>query len=84
MPIKAKETPKASDTAVIKPKKQTKTDTILAMLKEPKGTTIAKIAEVTGWQTHTVRGSLANLKKKRDLPITSKRVENERRYFLKV
>ena len=63
-------------------KKQTKTDMILAMLKEPKGTTIAKIAEVTGWKVHTVRGSLANLKKSRNLDITSKRIENGRRYFL--
>mgnify|MGYP000471676545 CR=1 FL=1 len=63
-------------------KKQTKTDTILAMLKEPKGVTITRIAEVTGWEIHTVRGALANLKKSRNLDITSKRIENERRYFL--
>ena len=35
------------------------------MLKRPEGATVAKIIEVTGWQSHTVRGALAEAPKKK-------------------
>jgi len=46
--------------------------TILQMLNHPQGATIAQICEATGWQAHTVRGTLAGaFKKKLGLTITS-------------
>ena len=68
---------------MLKQKQQPKTEMILEMLKEKDGVTIAKIAEVTGWQPHTVRGTLANFKSKKSLSIVSERKDGERRYFLK-
>ena len=37
---------------------------MLALLRRTEGATVAQIAEVTSWATHTVRGFLAGLKKK--------------------
>ena len=34
------------------------------MLRRPEGATVAQIAEVTGWQPHTVRGFFVGLKKR--------------------
>jgi hypothetical protein len=49
------------------PRKQregTKQQQVLAMLRRPEGATIAQIMEVTGWQSHTVLGFFAGLKKR--------------------
>ena len=37
---------------------------MLALLRRDEGATIAQIMEATAWQSHTVRGFLAGLKKK--------------------
>ena len=47
-----------------KPREGTKQEQVLAMLRRPEGTTVAQIAEATGWAQHTVRGFFAGLKKK--------------------
>jgi hypothetical protein len=47
-----------------KPREGTKQELVLAMLHRPEGTTVAQIAEATGWAQHTVRGFFAGLKKK--------------------
>jgi len=47
-----------------KPRTGTKQEQVLALLRRPEGATVAQIAEVTAWQTHSVRGFLAGLKKK--------------------
>ncbi len=47
-----------------KPREGTKQETVLALLRRDEGATIAQIIEATGWQSHTVRGFLAGLKRK--------------------
>ena len=50
----------------------TKQAQVIAMLKRPEGATIQQICELTGWQKHTARGTIAGtLKKKLGLAITS-------------
>jgi hypothetical protein len=47
-----------------KPRAGTKQEAVLALLRRPEGATIAQIVEATQWQSHTVRGFLAGLKRK--------------------
>jgi hypothetical protein len=46
------------------PRAGTKQEAVLALLRRPEGATIAQIVEATQWQSHTVRGFLAGLKRK--------------------
>ena len=46
------------------PRDGTKQQAVLALLRRDEGATIAQIMEATAWQSHTVRGFLAGLKKK--------------------
>ena len=50
--------------ALRRPREGPKQEQVLAMLRRPEGTTVAQIAEATGWAQHTVRGFFAGLKKK--------------------
>jgi hypothetical protein len=52
-----------------KPREGTKQEQVLAMLRRPKGATVAQIAEATGWAAHTVRGFFASLKKRRGIQV---------------
>ena len=59
----------------------TKLARLEAALRVKGGATISDLMEVTGWQSHSVRGALAGaLKKGRGLTITSEKIDGGRRY----
>lgn len=57
-----------------------KQSTILGLLGRPEGTTLAELMEATGWQAHSVRGTLSIIGKTQ--PITSEKSGNSRIYKL--
>ena len=57
-----------------------KIDQIIAALRAPKGATITALTELTGWQTHSVRGALAGAVKKRGVSVSSTKADGERVY----
>ena len=61
--------------------KQSKLDTVTALLSRPEGATIADMVAATGWQKHTVRGVMSNLVKKRGLKIVSDKPKGESRIY---
>jgi len=56
--------PPRDSSASRRPRKDTKQQAVLTLLRRPEGTTIVQVIEATGWAQHTVRGFLAGLKKK--------------------
>ena len=63
------------------PKRPSKQDVVIAMLRQPEGATVDEVASVTGWQRHTVRGVFSgSLKKKLGLRLASAKEERGRVY----
>ena len=55
---------------------------VIGLLQRPEGATIAQIMEATGWQQHTVRGTLAGtLKKRLGLTINSSKETGGQRVY---
>ena len=67
--IVVKTPPGARSTGIRKPREGTKQQQVLAMLRRPEGTTVAQIAEATGWQAHTARGFFAGLKRRQGIAV---------------
>lgn len=63
-------------------KAPTKKGIMLEMLERPEGASIQQLQDATGWQQHSVRGALVNLKNKDKKPITSTVEDSTRRYRL--
>ncbi|EDL49296.1 DUF3489 domain-containing protein [Erythrobacter sp. SD-21] len=54
---------KQTDTAAA-PKRETKIDEVIALLKRKQGATLDDMVKATGWLPHTARAAMTGLKKK--------------------
>jgi hypothetical protein len=66
------------------PRGESKGAKVLALIRRPKGATLAELAKLTGWQNHSIRGYLSGtVSKKRVLTVESaRRGDRERVYSI--
>jgi hypothetical protein len=64
------------------PKGPTKEARAIELLRRPEGATIAQLMDTFGWQQHSARGFLANLKTRKGLAVSSEKSEGVRTYHL--
>jgi len=66
-----------------KEERSNKKAVVIALMKRPKGVTLAEIIEASGWQRHTVRGFVSILGSKGEQKIeSSKKAAGERSYCI--
>jgi hypothetical protein len=66
------------------PEKGTKTETILALLRQPSGATLTALMRATQWQAHSVRGFISGqLGKRMGMRVKSFRRDGDRVYRLR-
>ncbi|MDG6078937.1 DUF3489 domain-containing protein [Erythrobacter litoralis] len=65
---------KQTDTAAA-PKRETKIDKVIALLKRKQGATLDEMVKATGWLPHTTRAAMTGLKKKGHTITRDKRGE---------
>ena len=56
-------------TPTSEPKRETKQSAITSLLEREQGATLAELQEATGWQAHSVRGHLSNMRRKQQANI---------------
>jgi len=74
--------PAAAEGVPRRTRENTKQAAMVALLKRPEGATLAQLIEVTHWQSHSVRGALALMKRHPGTAVTSEKVEGVRTYRL--
>ncbi len=63
-------------------RKKTKKEVCLALLRRPKGASLAELQEALGWQAHSVRGFLSGtIKKRPGIDLRSEAVEGRPRRY---
>lgn len=72
----------ASTKETTAPRADSKGAKILALIRRPKGATLAELAKLTGWQNHSIRGYLSGtVGKKMGLTVESARREDGERVY---
>ncbi len=63
-------------------RKKSKKEVCLALLRRPKGASLAELQEALGWQAHSVRGFLSGtIKKRPGIDLRSEAVEGRPRRY---
>ncbi|WP_042776324.1 DUF3489 domain-containing protein [Sinorhizobium fredii] len=90
---KAKDTKVASEPKAKKPKaeqpakqpRENKTDTLVLLLLEERGASVAEVAAKFGWLPHTTRAAISTLPKKKQFPeghaLASEKIEGRGRVY---
>lgn len=63
------------------PKRETKADQVISLLKRKQGATLEEMAQATGWLPHTTRAAMTGLKK-RGHAIERTKVDGVSRYAI--